>query len=419
MGLQRVRALLDGGATHILRQARSTEEYQMAVPTRVELAAGEVTLRQVESTGTLLTDFPTQVIVPLGKLALSGFRVHWEGDEFRLFDPNGVKLDVILEGHCPTVSLEVAEELIEWLEKRETDYQKRMRALRAGEPGDVEPQVWEWLRKFQERFPEVPDEIAVRVIPSGRWKGSDVPWNRHLRRRWSQADSIVVHLFSGPDQKWWKSHLEGAGRSVVCVDRDADPAQDLLADGVASFLAEMCMSGVVDALLGGPPCRTVSRARFRQPGPPPLRARYGPERFGLSGLTHDQRELAIGDGVLWLRQLWLYMLAQDARQKKVGFLKEHPRDPEEYKREGDNNQYPSYFAWPEWKSFCEEFGIEEIRLDFGALGHSRRKPTTLGTNLRLLRDLDGLHKKNSETRLGKILMGKNATRHPERGRHGL
>ena len=384
------RALLDGGATHILRQARSTEEYQMAVPTRVELAAGEVTLRQVESTGTLLTDFPTQVIVPLGKLALSGFKVHWEGDEFRLFDPNGVKLDVVLEGHCPTVSLEVAEELIEWLEKRETDYQKRMRALRAGEPGDVEPQVWEWLRKFQERFPEVPDEIVVRVIPSGRWKGSDVPWNRHLRRRWSQADSIVVHLFSGPDQKWWKSHLEGGGRSVVCVDRDADPAQDLLADGVASFLAEMCMSGVVDALLGGPPCRTVSRARFRQPGPPPLRARYGPERFGLSGLTHDQRELAIGDGVLWLRQLWLYTLAQDARPKKVGFLKEHPRDPEEYKKEGDNNQYPSYFAWPEWKSFCEEFGIEELRLDFGALGHSRRKPTTLGTNLRLLRDLDGL-----------------------------
>ena len=185
------RALLDGGATHILRQARSTEEYQMAVPTRVELASGEVTLRQVESTGTLLTDFPTQVIVPLGKLALSGFRVHWEGDEFRLFDPNGVKLDVILEGHCPTVSLEVAEELIEWLEKRETDYQKRMIALRAGEPGDVEPQVWEWLRKFQERFPEVPDEIVVRVIPSGRWKGSDVPWNRHLRRRWSQAGAPV------------------------------------------------------------------------------------------------------------------------------------------------------------------------------------------------------------------------------------
>ena len=59
-------------------------------------------------------------------------------------------------------------------------------------------------------------------------------------------------------------------------------------------------------------------------------------------------------------------------------------------KEGDNNQYPRYFAWPEWKSFCEEFGIEELRLDFGALGHSRRKPTTLGTNLRLLRDLDGL-----------------------------
>ena len=110
----------------------------------------------------------------------------------------------------------------------------------------------------------------------------------------------------------------------------------------------------------------------------------------MANLSHEQRELAVGDGVLWLRQLWLYTVAQDARKKKVGFLKENPRDPEEYKRDDDTKQYPSYFAWPEWKSFCEEFAIEEIRLDFGALGHSRRKPTTLGTNLRLPRDLEGL-----------------------------
>ena len=172
------------------------------------------------------------------------------------------------------------------------------------------------------------------------------------------------------------------------------------------------MSGVVDALVGGPPCRTVSRARFRQPGPPPLRARYGPERFGLSGLTHDQRELAIGDGVLWLRQLWLYTLAQDARPKKVGFLKENPRDPEEYKREGDNNQYPSYFAWP-------EFGIEEIGWTLAlwdTVEGSQPRWVLISDFSEILMDFGEM---DSETRLGKILRGKNATRHPERGRHGL
>ena len=34
--------------------------------------------------------------------------------------------------------------------------------------------------------------------------------------------------------------MEEAGRCVICVDRDADPAQDLISDGVASFLAEIC-----------------------------------------------------------------------------------------------------------------------------------------------------------------------------------
>ena len=62
------RALLDGGATHILRPAKNKEEFDQAVPIQVELAAGVATLRQVRTTGTLVTDFDTQLIVPLGRL---------------------------------------------------------------------------------------------------------------------------------------------------------------------------------------------------------------------------------------------------------------------------------------------------------------------------------------------------------------
>ena len=46
------RSLLDGGATRVLRTARSVEEFRDAVPIQVELAAGEVTLRQDPATGT-------------------------------------------------------------------------------------------------------------------------------------------------------------------------------------------------------------------------------------------------------------------------------------------------------------------------------------------------------------------------------
>ena len=73
------RALLDGGATHILRPAKNKAEFDRAVPIQVELAAGVATLRQVRTTGTLVTDFDTQLIVPLGKVVRLGYKVSWEG----------------------------------------------------------------------------------------------------------------------------------------------------------------------------------------------------------------------------------------------------------------------------------------------------------------------------------------------------
>ena len=395
------RALLDGGATHILRPARSRTEFDEAVPIKVELAAGVATLRQIRSTGTLVTDFDTQLIIPLGKMVKVvklGYKVTWEGEEFEMLDAKGKKVEVLLEGGCPTVDLTVARHLIKELEDQEMEMDRRVRALRAGDPGDLSPNIWRWLVDLRKLWPEVPDELLARVVPSGRWAGDQVPLNRHQRKRLFAADSVVVHLFSGPDQAWWRKGLETGSRAVVCLDKMVDSSQDLLSDQLVSFLADLCERGTVDLILGGPPCRTVSKLRFRQPGPPPLRARAGPERFALGSLSDALRELAWNDAVLWMRQLWLYSLAAASRTRKVLFLKEQPRDPQEYKGKDDPVEYPSFFAWPEWRTFIQKYDIKEVRLDFGALGHSRRKPTTLGTNIRHLLHLEGMtdHRRNED-----------------------
>ena len=204
--------------------------------------------------------------------------------------------------------------------------------------GDLAPSLWRWLKGIKELWPEVPDDLLARVVPTGKWTGEGLSWNRWLRKRFESCESLVIHLFSGPDQGWWKKRLDSSKRSVLCLDKEAGADQDLLSDSVIGYLAELCESGKVDAVLGGPPCRTVSKLRFRRPGPPPLRSRTGPERFGLTGLTDGQRELAVSDAVLWFRQLWLFTLAQEARNEKVMFLKENPRDPEEYKHPGDPNR---------------------------------------------------------------------------------
>ena len=125
------RALLDGGTTHILRPARSKAEFEKAVPIKVELAAGVATLRQVQTTGTLVTDFDTQLIVPLGKVVKLGYRVTWENEEFEMVDPKGAKVDVLLEAGCPTVDLPTARRLIQELEDQEVELDRRVRALRA------------------------------------------------------------------------------------------------------------------------------------------------------------------------------------------------------------------------------------------------------------------------------------------------
>ena len=170
------RALLDGGATHILRPAFTEQEYDEALPIKVELAAGgETVLRQDPATGTLLTNFETQVIIPLGKVVRMGYKVTWENDMFEMCDGSGSKVEVELQSGCPTVAMEKAWQLIDGLEKEETEAERRCRALRVGDPGDLDPRVWRWLNDLREMWPEVPDDLLVRVIPTGNWDGSSLP----------------------------------------------------------------------------------------------------------------------------------------------------------------------------------------------------------------------------------------------------
>ena len=145
----------------------------------------------MEATGTLLTDFDTRKVVRLG------FKVKWEGDLFELYDPAGERIEVLLEAGCPTVDVKVADRLIVELESYEADMTQRVAALRAGNPGDLAPCVWKWLSDLRKMWPEVPDELIARVIPTGRWSADQVPLNRRQRQRIMSSQSVVLHLSPG------------------------------------------------------------------------------------------------------------------------------------------------------------------------------------------------------------------------------
>ena len=69
-------ALLDGGATHALRQARSHEKSNLTAA-EVELACGSTVLYKHPGTSALLTLDPVEPITPLRMLVNAGFVVKW------------------------------------------------------------------------------------------------------------------------------------------------------------------------------------------------------------------------------------------------------------------------------------------------------------------------------------------------------
>ena len=387
-------ALLDGGATHALRTTKSMREWEQAVEVRVELAQGSAVLRQLPWSKTLLSLTPVQCILPLGVLAEIGYCVHWEGTTFELTDPSGCILDTQLENGCPTVSEELGLELIGEVERHFVERRARLAILKGeGNIGGLDDSFVEELKELRSMFPEVPVELLAQVLPSKRgYREGDLPWNRHQRRRFRRAQQIVVHLFSGKDAGFWKRELDTPQRATICVDTELDSRQNLLRDGVMEYLLELADSGRTCAWIGGPPCRTISRLRYRQPGPPPLRSRLGPERFGLNGLNESLLRQVQQDTILWLRHYYLYHRAKKVNTEKTLYLTEQPEDPENYLDESavQKQRYPSYWAFPEWEWMKKANEFVEIHCDQGPMGHSRRKPTTLGTNLYGLQQLQGL-----------------------------
>ena len=163
-----------------------------------------------------------------------------------------------------------------------------------------------WLRSM---FPEVPSDCLDKVVGQDvTFEGPDVdgvPWNRRKRRAIGRAKpgEVLLHIFSGV-QKW-----KGPG-TVPGVDKCLGP--DLLQKNVYQHLLVWAVRGVVGGVVGGPPCRTISRCcSDADGGPPPVRD-GGEGRWGLPGLPANLVQLVREDSVLWLRFLFIHAVVAAA-----------------------------------------------------------------------------------------------------------
>ena len=176
---------------------------------------------------------------------------------------------------------------------------------------------------------------------------------------------------------------------------------DMHAVGTWGYLCHLARSGHVVAVVGGPPCRSVSRLRHREPGPRPLRGR-DERRFGLDGLSAVEQDLAYGDLALVLKQFGLWLMAEEARvcsgegpghrSISPAYLMESPRDPVTYmKEEALQEDMPSFWNFREVRDMMEVMNAKLITLDQGPVGHVKRKPTSLMVvNMPDMDELDGM-----------------------------
>ena len=377
-GGDRKLALLDGGATHGLRRGLP-HELEGAEVVTVELAHGSTTLFRKAGCSTLLAKEEVEPIVPVRQLIEAGYQLKWSSSEVAIWHPTKGSIKCWRRQGCPVLDRDDGLALLQMLEDDEA-------ATRVGQD------VKDW---WKERYPQVPD--AVIDFMKGQftdWKKcpQGLPWNRRRRRQLETANAIVLHLFSGDKEsskKWLE--LQKLGYEVLTLDVASNSAENLHSPAIWSYLMMLARQGRLRILVGGPPCRTFSRLRHQAPGPRPVRGRAA-ARWSLPNLTPLEAERVNGDSALVLKMAALYEeMEENAPQPGInGFLLEHPEDPKEYLGEAESKELPSVWDWPELKAFAERFNLKMVSFDQGKCGHSRRKPTTLLTNLPGMDELQGL-----------------------------
>lgn len=189
------RLRVDGGATHCVRERRTMEEWERASSLRVQLASGEVELRQCEDTATLLSDQPVQSIIPVAKVTELGYTVRWDRNGCQIKHVVMGKLRIKMVQGCPTIEMERGEKLFEEIEEMERRKERVRAILHCGVLAESEEE--KEIAELQSMFPRVPMRILERILGEKRWDAAQVPVNKRRRRQREKAKVIIIDMFSG------------------------------------------------------------------------------------------------------------------------------------------------------------------------------------------------------------------------------
>ena len=378
-----LQGLVDSGATHPLRPLRFGETCNSYKKVSVTMANGETTALQLTPGGVMVTEkCDIEPILPMGHLVKRlGCEVEWKDEKLAIRHPKRGPLPVQHRNGCPQLPRALTLELIEELVSMQLQLQ--VKGLKFEEEKS-------WMTALVESHPvlrQLPQEVKQSlVVDVGEWR--DLPVNRRQRKR-LQRDGFIAHVYAGESDGFtlgrsWKQ-FNGDPNQLLEIDLKRGDNHNMLLDtGVYGGLMRAVMEDKLEALVGGPNCRTRSVLRHypKDGAPRPVR-RWGGEEHGLSDLTEaEQRQVTEDDILLW-RFLFLWLVATYLRrarqvQRQVGLLLEQPASPKTYQP-----KCVSFWDTKEWQQLKSEFDLQEVTFCQGHHGGAATKPTTMAGNLEL------------------------------------
>ena len=428
------RALVDSGATHPLRRARSDREWEEADPVVVHLAGGELVELRMNVAGTLLVPVTANPratssapIVPLGSLVgMLGYTMEWSGDRCKLHGRDGESISLRVRDGCPEVTEAQALSFISRIEDKKLEQLKRSVASskeKIREAVIAINKTWfDHMLTFCDSgagvdsmmavqsapfFTEVPQQalygISESIAEDNGWEAlrGFTHLNRRTRKRLWSSHQWIVHLFAGKRQNEQVHLLEKQGFDVIELDIERGKSHDICDPRVWRALVWAARNGRIAAVIGGPPQNTFMLRRCTSPGPEALRSNSHPYG-GWHGQSAKDLSMVNKHTGLFARMVYIHALATAGRcknpaeahdVKEVGFLIEQPQDPRGYLDFQDPLALDSVSFWRTslWNGYKDEAGLATYSFDMKALGKAMSRYTTIGTNLSL-KHLDGLYK---------------------------
>ena len=372
-------ALVDSGATHPLRKA-SVKEWGSADEVDVVVAGDGVQRMRQSTAGTLLMQPETvkaQTILPLGSLVgVLGYELVWNKRKCVLRGPDGKELVLRVSSGCPEVNEATALELIAKIEEEKVNQlnqsikatkQAMMRAQEVQADPLWERSLNEYIRsgRFEDGFraltsaPWSKDELRVELskiitdLPEGEQAAWDLMYslgfNRRMRKRLMSKD-WVVKLCSGrrsSTDKLFKA-VENNGTVVLDIDVQRLPQLDLFkaGPGVMQLLLWGAATGRIAGVLEGLPQHCAMEHTLRAV------VLYEVATTGRAAMCAEA-DIPV-DGVAF--SLWASSESEE-----------------------DESSLVRVFKW--FRRWIAENHMELCHFDQGGLGHPRRRPTTMTTNM--------------------------------------